>query len=456
MVARATVIGLLSVVCFLGMVMFAAGERPEQVVSLEVDQEPVTVDDHGRLQAEIDQADGSVRLPAGTYHLSKPLVIELDRVGPVSILGDGDCRLIMSGEGPAIRFIGTHDGTADPNSVKPNVWENQRAPSVVGIEIVGDHPDADGIEATGTMQLMISRVLIRKARHGIRLVNRNRNVIISDCQIYENSGIGIFYDDVNLHQSNIGDCHISYNRGGGVVVKGGDVRNVHIGNCDIEGNMSEDGDSTANVLFDSRDGSVGEAAITGCTIQHDHRAPDGANIRIIGQSEPRSFTPERRHGHVTIQGNVLSDVQINIDLMQTRGVAIVGNTMWKGYEHDVRVVESESIVLSDNVFDRNPRYHYGDGVDARDGIVLDKVKGGTLSGNHFGGAGAIESVIAARDCEMILISAQNLSGFPKHAITLDGCRNCRVTTCLLQGSESNELEADEWIESINGTDIRID
>ena len=49
-------------------------------------------------------------------------------------------------------------------------------------------------------------------------------MLITDCHIYENRGIGIYYDNVNLHQSNINGCHISYCSGGGVVVRGGDVR----------------------------------------------------------------------------------------------------------------------------------------------------------------------------------------------------------------------------------------
>ena len=78
-----------------------------------------------------------------------------------------------------------------------SVWRNQRTPVVVGLEIVGAHPEADGIEATGTMQLTVTRTVIRKVRHGIHLVKRNRNVVISDCHIYENRGVGIFYDRVS-------------------------------------------------------------------------------------------------------------------------------------------------------------------------------------------------------------------------------------------------------------------
>ena len=84
----------------------------------------------------------------------------------------------MAGPGPAFKFIGTHGGTASPQTVKPNVWERQRTPMIDGIEVVGNHAEASGIEATGTMQAIFSRVTVRNALHGIHLTTRNRNVIV--------------------------------------------------------------------------------------------------------------------------------------------------------------------------------------------------------------------------------------------------------------------------------------
>jgi hypothetical protein len=69
----------------------------------------------------------------------------------------------MEGAGPAIHFIGTHEGSAAPSTFKPEVWAKERTPMVDGIEIVGAHAEADGIEATGTMQITLSRVVVRDA-----------------------------------------------------------------------------------------------------------------------------------------------------------------------------------------------------------------------------------------------------------------------------------------------------
>jgi hypothetical protein len=338
----------------------------------------------------------------------------------------------MAGPGPAIRLIGTHGGTADPGSVKDPVWGRQRAPLVEGIEIVGDHPLACGIEATGTMQLIVNRVVIRKVLHGIHLTNRNRNVIISLCHIYENRGVGIFYDHVNLHQSNITNSHISYNQQGGIVLRGGDVRNVHVGSCDIEGNMSPTGKPTANILLDATGGSLGEVAITGCTIQHDHKSPDSANIRINCQSTERPFTPERRHGNITISGNVLSDVQTNIDIKNTRGFSIVGNTVWKGFTSNLRIENCQSFVVSSNIFDRNPRYHYGDGPIAGLGVVVSDSTDGVLTGNALHGTGDIPAAILLKNCRGLNLTGNSIYEPQGAAILLENVRGSRISGSLIR------------------------
>ncbi len=73
-------------------------------------------------------------------------------------------------------------------------------PLVERLAIAGTHPEAEGIEARGTMQMTLSHVHLRGLLHGVHLVGNNRNILIESCHIYENRGIGIFYDDVNLHQ----------------------------------------------------------------------------------------------------------------------------------------------------------------------------------------------------------------------------------------------------------------
>lgn len=398
-------------------------------------------DDTEAFQRAINSNGGDVYVPRGVYRLTKTVVVDLDRCGPVSIIGTGTAKIIMAGPGPAFKLIGTHEGTAAPNTVKDNVWQNQRMPIVSGLEIVGANPNACGVEALGTMGAIFSKLSIRKTRHGIHLTRRNRNVIISDCHVYENRGIGIFLDRLSLHQINVGDSHVSYNDGGGIVQLGGDVRNLQIGNCDIEGNMGANAPATANVLIDATGGSIGEIAITGCTIQHTHSVPGSANIRVIGEGVSSSHREgESRGGNITITGNILSDVQINIHLEKVRGVSIVGNTIWKGFTHDVLVEGGSDVVIGSNVIDRNPRYHYADGAEANRGLVLRDCERFTLAGLQINNVWRKEAGLILERCRHFNISGCTILDCDGCGILMDDVQDTIVTGCLIRDTRGPSAE----------------
>ncbi len=402
-------------------------------------------DDTAALQRAVD-AGGAVDLPRGIYRITQTVVVDLDRTGFVALQGGGVARVVMAGPGPAFRFVGTHEGSADPGQFKPNVWARQRAPMVDGLEIVGAHPEADGLEAAGTMQFTVTRALLRELRHGIRLAGRNRNVLIADSHIYRCRGIGIFYDQVNLHQSNITGCHISYCAGGGIVSRGGNVRNVHIGNCDIESNMARDAPATANILLDSAGGSIGEVAITGCTIQHNSHGPDSANIRLLGRGhepalEKRVGTAATMEGHVTITGNVLSDVQVNIHLQQARGVTITGNTFWMAYQHDLLVEDSSNVVVGANSLDRNPRYNYGTSQETRGGVVFRRSRDCTVNGLHVNGAWRHPAAVLLEDCDRMNVASCTILDSDGIGLLLQGTSRSRVSGCLIRDDRPTRADA---------------
>lgn len=401
------------------------------------------------LQALVDSGAGAIRLPRGIHRLSRTVTVDLDKTGFTAFEGGGTSRLVMAGPGPALRFQGTHAGSADPASVQPGVWERQRMPLVDGLEIVGAHPEADGIEATGTLQLTISRSTVRQCRHGIRLVDRNRNVIISDCHIYENRGIGVFYDNVNLHQSNIVGSHISYCRGGGVVSRGGNVRNLQIGTCDIECNMGPDDPPAANVWLDSTGGSIGEVAITGCTIQHSGKAPGGANIRIEGggddpspaRREGRSTT---REGNVTIGHNVFSDVQINLHIRNARGITVTGNTFWAGYERDLLVEDSAHVVIASNNFDRNPRYLLSGAVESEsNGLLFTRCETCVINGNIVSGVSRHPAAVHLKECSRFLVTGNTILDSDGSGLLLENTRRSLVSNNVIRDDRPADIRSSE-------------
>ena len=363
-------------------------------------------DDTKALQQRIDEGAGSLVLKAGTYQLGQPLRFDLAKLGAVAIKAEGAVTLIMNGPGPALDFVGTHEGTASPKTFKPETWR-ERMPSVDGIEILGNHPEADGIRLRRTMQATITRVAVRKARHAIHLVERNRNTLIADCHLYENEGVGVYLDNCNLHQINVANSHISYNRRGGIVVRDGQVRNLQISNCDIEGNMPGDTNTTdtANIFIDLRNNdpqaSVAEVAITGCTIQHSagwsktgSLAPGGANIRILGR-------PDYPVDNVAIANNVMSDTSVNVHIDHAKDIVLTGNTFFTPMPADLLVEHSQRVIVNGNVF--NPRQDWAVG-----GIVF-------------------------RDCQSCLITASTFHAIqdPVAAILLERCVNSRISNCVI-------------------------
>ena len=432
------VIGLLLAVgATVGMTRLATGAKSLRDFGAVADG---TADDTTAIQTAVDSGQGSIHFPKGIYRITKPIEVNLDKVGYTAFTADGTATLKMDGPGPAIRFLGTHGGTASPPSVKPEVWDRQRTPRVDGLEIIGSHAEADGIEANGTMKLSLHGVTLRKLRHGVHLVQRNRNVLISACHIYENSGIGVFYDNVNLHQSNIVGCHISYCDQGGVVCKGGEVRNLHIGTCDIEGCMSKTGPPSANVFIDCTGGSTAEVAITGCTIQHSN-VPDAANVRILGLGAGIKKGVQSQWGHVTIGDNVFSDVAVNVDIRDSRGVTISGNTFWMGYQYNLRVENSEQIVVGPNAFERNPAYDYGTSKETKNAVLFKNCRDCTLNALHIQGVRSSDAALSLDTCRRFNVTACSILDCEGVGLLMKDVELSRVSDCLIRHDGENAKDA---------------
>lgn len=446
---RVGIAGVL-VLLALGSVVGIRWDRPASAHALA----PVgdgQADDTAALQALADKG-GLVSLPPGTYRITQTITVDLTKTGFIAIEGGTVARVVMAGPGPAFKFIGTHGGTAAPRTVKPEVWNRERMPSVNALEIVGEHPEANGIEATGTMNLTITRVLIRKCHHGIHLTTRNRNVIIADSHIYENRGIGIYFDDVNLHQCNVTGSHVSYCDDGGIVVRAGQVRNLHITGCDIESNHGQDRPPTANVLIDSTGGSNAEVAITGNTIQHNHTATGSANIRIKGPSTTPKHA-EMRDGHVTITGNVLSDVKVNVHLDHARGVVMTGNTCWTAYDYNVIAENSSAVVIGPNSFERNPRYASAETPETTNAILFRDCSDCILTGFLIHETRATPGGVTLERCNRFNVTGLTILDCDNAGLYLKDVSRSRVSDCLIRDDrpEAKSLA----IRAEGGTDLSL-
>ncbi len=390
------------------------------------------VDDSAAIQHCLADGDGCLEFPAGVYRLSRTVEISLDKHGPCSIRGDGTAKILMAGAGPAFRFVGTHGGTGIPNSVKPNVWTRQRLPTVQNIEIEGAHEEADGLELRGTMQSVISGVLIHGCRHGVHLHERNRNVILTGCHVYHNTGIGVFLDRLNLHQINITGCHISYNRQGGIRIEGSEIRNLQITGNDIEYNnhrvFGTDPEPTAEIYIDTtaKGASVNEVTIASNTIQATD-SPGGANIRIL--EKPGEDRPP---GLYTITGNVIGSQENNVHLTGCYGIAISGNTIYSGQKLNLLLEQCRLITITGNHFRRHtPRLNTGVRiVDSSDCTF----QGCTLHDETEAGQETGRSLLELSNCKRINITGGLFSNGAPYGIDVENSDHIQINSCTVMDS----------------------
>jgi len=390
MIARSLLVSLFSLSLFAGVLAQAEPRTVRDFGAVGDGRH----DDTEAIQKAVD-AGGEIHFPAGRFRLTRPVKAELQKTGLVSLVGSGATVVEMAGAGPAFHFVGTVQRSAAPADFPEDFWLKEGNLSVTGITIVGIDPASVGFQVTRTMQMTIANCSFRQLRYGVHFTERNRNVIITGCHVYNNRDAGIYFDHVDFHQINIVGSHISYNRGGGIVARGGALRNLQIGTCDIEANLGPGVPPTANVFIDSTGGSIGEVEITGCTIQHLPNTPGFANIRYIGHSTPVSFTTERRHGNLIITGNMINDADINIHLDGARGAVISGNTVSLASSHDILIENSSEVVLADTVLDRHPRYRPDrttNGGPVKQGIVIRNSDSCTLSALRINGGTAAAAI----------------------------------------------------------------
>jgi len=381
------------------------------------------VDDTENILHAIEYGDGQLECKQGDYIITKTIEIKLSKTRRFALNGcGGTAKIIMKGSGPAFRIIGTHQGSADPSTVKPDVWLKQRHPMLANIEIEGGHPEADGIEIIGVFQPRIEGVLIHQVRHGIMLSGVNRNVIISNCNIYHNSGVGIYCKNLNLHQINIIGNHISYNRLGGIRIEDTEIRNLQITGNDIEYNNHRTHktapEPTAEIYIDASKPkcTVAEVTIASNTIQATI-SEGGSNIRIIGPKHSLGKTDWNFYPPClyAITGNVISSQEINVHLTGCNGVTFSGNNISSAGKFNVVLENSSKIQFS----------------------------GCNFRPHHYGKSSALKFI----NSEEIILSACYLTGIDDDSmpegidlLSIEHCQNIIVSSTQIVVSERKKIK----------------
>jgi polygalacturonase len=393
-----------------------------------------TTDDTEAIRHAVAKGDGILFFPSGIYRVSGTIRVPVADRGPCAITGEaGTSTVVMAGGGPAFRLIGTHGGTGDPGSIKPGVWKGERMPTIQNITLDGAHPQADGLELVETMQAVLEGVMVRRMRHGIHLIKRNRNVVISHCHLYHNTGAGLYLDGVNLHQINVSNSHISYNRLGGIRIEKSEVRNLQITGNDIEYNnaKSHEGlpsEPTAEIWIDTTEpkASVNEVAIASNTIQATH-SRGGANIRILEKADS-----SRPPGLIAISGNVIGSQENNVHLSGAYGVTISGNTIYSCAKRNLLVERSRLVTVGSNHFRRHTPA-------SGTGVRLVGSEDCTISGSTFRdeseeGQASGASLLELEECRRVAVSGCVFTDGVPYGIDALNCSDIQVTGCIVADS----------------------
>jgi hypothetical protein len=150
-----------------------------------------------------------------------------------------------------------------------------------------------------------------------------------------------------------------------------------------------------------------------------------------------------RDGHVTITGNVLSDVKVNVHLDHARGVVITGNTFWTGYEHNLLVEHSAHVVVGPNNFERNPRYRGEETPATTNAVAFRDCADCTLTGLHVAGVRAAPAGVTLERCDRFNVGHLTILDCDEVGLLLKDVTRSRVGGCLIRddrpGAKSEAL-----------------
>jgi hypothetical protein len=318
------------------------------------------------------------------------------------------------------------------------------------------------------MQPTLAGVQIREVRTAVYVTNRARNLLISHCHIYNNKGVGVHFDALNLHQAIITGSHISYCRLGGIRVEKSEIRNFQVTGSDIEYNNNRshkvpgaDAEPTAEIYIDSREGTVREGTIASCTIQATY-SPGGANIRFIGQG---ADLPHKT-GLWIIAGNLIGSQETNIHLSSARGISITGNVIYSAFKRNLLIEDSRNIVIGANAFEHNPDYREK---ELCTGIRLENCVDCTLTGvliqDAIAGKPTVDNaipIIREGLVEILRSKRINISGCQlveptPYGFYLEDCSDTLITGCTVLDAREPPLmkAAIRWKGTAEGSQIGL-
>ncbi|MEX2578017.1 MAG: right-handed parallel beta-helix repeat-containing protein [Verrucomicrobiales bacterium] len=323
----------------------------------------VEASDFDSLQAAIDAlpaSGGLLRLPAGTFEISEPLVVSTPET---RLEGAGASTHIKNTnqEGEPALVLRPADLAEDP---KAKLWRIQLG----NFRISGNEKSGHGVLAENINEIFIHGLSVdHHGEHGISLIHCYEDPRVADSILTYNGDAGLFID--NGHDIVVNGNHFEENDDG--------VRCVDSFNLCMNGNNLDDHLGNG-VVIENTYGSV----LSG---------------NMIEECEGTAIILDRDCYGITLSANVIAhDMKGGIDLRDAHGCSVSANTFTLVHEFSVRIgPDSGRIAVTGNSFSNS---HIGDGkvrrkLEHENPLQLDmgtgvRIEGGShvnVSGNTFTG-----------------------------------------------------------------------
>jgi parallel beta-helix repeat protein len=335
------------------------------------------------LQAAINAlppAGGIVRVPAGTYEITTPILLV---TGDVRLEGAGAATHIINrntAHQPAI--VIRHPGYGKtPRDAKARLWRV----TLANFRVSGTKESGDGIRAEGVDEIHVSGVAID--HHG------GNGLVLKDC-----------YEDPRL----IGNI-ITYNATAGVLLEG-----CH--DIVVSANQFEENQDALRCL-DSFNlcmtgNNVDDHLRHGVVIENTYGSIVSGNM--IEECNGTAVILDRDCYGITVSANTIAHhLEGGVHLRDAWGCAISGNTFPLVHADSIRVgPNSGRLAISGNNFSnsfiggKDKRLPIGKSAMQRDagtGIMLDGTSDVAVTGNTFGGL-TTPAVTTKNGCQRLLIT----------------------------------------------------